>query len=48
MFHALKVAEQYRRVEERIECLLAMISDFGRKCLELTARKTKVEIRLPD
>ncbi|MEO5600738.1 MAG: Arm DNA-binding domain-containing protein [Cyclobacteriaceae bacterium] len=48
MFHALKVAQQYRRVEEKVECLLAMIADLGRKWLERTERKTKVEMRLPD
>ncbi len=34
MFHALKVAEDYKRVESKIEKLLIMVSEIGKRWLQ--------------
>ena len=34
MFHALKIAEDYKRVEAKVEQLLLMISEIGKKWLQ--------------
>lgn len=49
VFHALRVAEQCRMVDERVECLLQVVTELAKKWLSGDyERKVKVEIRLPD
>src|SRR5687768_2191618 len=41
MFHALRVAEQYRLVEEKVDYLLEGIGELARQWLERTEREMK-------
>ncbi|MEX2231417.1 MAG: plasmid mobilization relaxosome protein MobC [Cyclobacteriaceae bacterium] len=49
VFHALRVAEQYKMVDERVERLLGVVSELAKKWLSGDyEKKVKIEIRLPD
>jgi len=49
LFHALRVAEQYKVVNERVERLLEVVTELGKKWLnDGYEKKVKIEIRLPD
>ena len=49
VFHALRVAEQYKMVDERVERLLEVVSELAKKWLSGDyEKKVKIEIRLPD
>ena len=49
VFHALRVAEQYKVVDERVERLLVVVAELAKKWLSGDyEKKVNVEIRLPD
>ena len=49
VFHALRVAEQYKMVDERVERWLEVVTDLAKKWLNSDyEKKVKIEIRLPD
>ena len=49
VFHALRVAEQYKMVDERVERLLEVVTDLAKKWLNSDyEKKVKIEIRLLD
>ena len=49
VFHALRVAEQYKMVDERVERLLEVVTELAKKWLSGDyQKKVKIEIRLPD
>lgn len=49
VFHALRVAEQYKMVDERVERLLEVVTELAKKWLnDGYEKKVKIEIRLPD
>lgn len=49
MFHALRVAEQYKVVNERVERLLEVVTEMAKKWLSCDyEKKMRIEIRLPD
>lgn len=49
VFHALRVAEQYKMVDERVDRLLQVVTELAKKWLnDGYEKKVKIEIRLPD
>ena len=49
VFHALRVAEQYKMVDERVERLLEVVTELAKKWLSGDyEKKVKIEIRLED
>ena len=49
VFHALRGAEQYKKVHEWVESLLQVVTELARKWLSGDyEKKVKIEIRLPD
>ena len=49
VFHALRVAEQYKVVDERVERLLQVVTELAKKWLSSDyEKKVKIEIRLQD
>ena len=49
VFHALRVADQYKMVDERVERLLEVVTELAKKWLSGDyEKKVKIEIRLPD
>jgi hypothetical protein len=49
VFHALRVAEQYKVVNDRVERLLEVVTEMAKKWLSCDyEKKVRIEIRLPD